>query len=885
MVLAPKPRPQPDPTIGYDQPLANARYRYEKRLSADGTVPENAWMRAKGVRDRLIGRRQYRAGVSPNAWTFQGPTNVGGRIRPIVIHPTTPTTMWIGSTSGGIWKTTNGGTSWAPLDDFLAGITVSTLILDRTNPNVLYAGTGEGFFETEEGTTNTACIRGAGIFKSTDGGTNWVQIPATANPDFYFVNRIAQSPTSANTLIAACSTGIWRSTNGGVTWTKTLANEWVYDVDYHPTDGNILVAGTHANGVFRSTNGGLTWTRSVSITGHRTEIAYAASSPTTVYATVGNGGSIRVWRSTDGGVTFTQRAGGGISTYEAYNNTLWVSPTNSNLIIYGGVYLYRSSDGGASRSQVFTSVHADMHGFATHPQYDGSTNKTIYIATDGGIYRCTDTLGGNSAITFLSGLGITQFYGASINPVSGRIFGGTQDNGTRLFTGNIANWTQSAGGDGGYTATDPADANYFYGTIYWALHFRSTNGGSSTSYIYNTANPIADADNEAMVNFENYLALDPNNSNRMLVCARRLWRSNNVKAASPDWFIIKPDIAPPGNRRPGPGGGNAHFATNNPYNISTVAVAPGNSNVIWVGHNNGEIYVTTNGTATSPTWTRVDTTAPLPDRWVSRIAVDPTNPNHAYAAFLGWHDDSIWETTDGGNSWTDIASGKLIPASVNVIALHPTKPGWIYAGTDLGLFTTSNGGGSWTTVTDGPGMVPVEDISFRNPSLIMLATYGRGIWTAPVDVNLDKFGPDSLTLTWGIPQSGGLGQIQRSDDTYYVVRGNRERPSGLWPTEVSVNGHSPIQNPAVLTLVVESKYLVSATQRVQLFDHVASGWVTVNTRVLSTTDTTATVNVTSNPSRFVGTGGLVNMRIGIIAETNAAQMIGSIDLVEGRVAP
>jgi hypothetical protein len=771
------------------------------------------------------------------------------------------------------------------MDDFLAGITVSTMVLDRTNPNVLYAGTGEGFFETEEGTTNTACIRGAGIFKSTDGGLNWIQLPATVGPDFYFVNRISQSPTSANTLVAACSTGMWRTTNGGVTWTKTLANEWMYDVDFHPTDGSQLVAGSHENGVYRSTDGGITWTHSVSIAGHRTEVAYAASSPTTVYATVSQANSIRVWRSTNGGTTFSLRTGAGISTYEAYNSALWVSPTNSNTLIYGGVNLYRSTDGGNARSQVFTNVHADMHGFATHPQYDGTTNRIIYIATDGGLYRCNDSSGTNGSIASVPGLGITQFYGASINPVSGRIFGGTQDNGTRLFTGNIANWTQSAGGDGGYTATDPADANYFYGTIYWALHFRSTNGGANTSYIYNTANPIADADNEAMVNFENYLALDPNNSSRMLVCARRLWRSNNVKAASPDWFIIKPDIAPPGNRRPGPGGGNAHFATNNPYNISTVAVAPGNSNVIWVGHNNGEIYVTSNGTAATPTWTRVDTSGPLPDRWVSRIAVDPTNPNHAYAAFLGWHDDSVWETTDGGLSWNDIASGKLIPASVNVISVHPTKPGWLYAGTDLGLFTSSNNGGSWTTVSDGPGAVPVEDISFRNPSLIMIATYGRGIWTAPIDTNLDRFGPDGMSLTWGIPQTGGLGHVQRSDNSSYVVKGNRERPQTLWPIEVSFVGHSPIQTPSQLTVIVESKYLVSATQRIQLFDFVAGAYVTVNTRVLQTTDTTATVNITSNPARFIGSGGLVNMRVGMIAEASAAQMIGSIDLVEWRVVP
>lgn len=833
-------------------------FRYQKRLSEDGKLPDNAWVKAKEARDRMIRQQsQFRAGVGPGSWTFLGPTNVGGRIRAIAIHPTQPNTMWIGATSGGIWKTTDGGTTWTAIDDFLPGIAINCMVIDKTNPNTLYVGTGEGFFETEEGTTNTACIRGAGIFKSTDGGLTWGQIPTTANPNFYFVNRLAVSPTNSSILLAATSTGVWRSTNAGINWTQVLANEWMYDVDFHPTDGNKAIAGAHHAGAFYSTDGGVSWAQSASITAHRTEVAYSVSSPTTVYATVSENDVITVWRSTNSGVTYTQRGAATISTYSAYNNALWVNPTNPNNLLYAGVYLYRSTDAAASRGQAFSNIHPDIHEFVTHPQFDGTTNRTVFVGTDGGLYRISDVNGTNSNLFFYSGLGITQFYGGAISPQSGRIMGGTQDNGTRLYTGNANNWTQSAGGDGGYSAVDPLDSNFFYGCVYWAYQFRSTNGGSTTSYIYNTANPITDAGNAANVNFINHFVIDNNNPNRMLVGTKRLWRSNNVKAASPDWFVIKPSTAPPG-RGTGVGGGNAHFAPNDPYNISAIAIAPGNSNIIWVGQNNGALYMTTNGTAANPTWVQVNQNGPLPARWVSRIAIDPVNSNHVYVSFMGFHDDSIFETTDGGSSWTDIASGRLIPASVNCISLHPTKPGWLYAGTDLGLFTSSNNGVSWTATIDGPGTVPIEEIFWRNSTTILLATYGRGIYTASIDPNWDVFKADSFVVTNGLRRAGSLTSTFVNDsNTLDIGPGLSVLSVGR---TVEVEATSPVANPTQLEVKLDARMAAGVVQQISLFDHQASAWVQVDSRASTGADLLTTV-LPSSPARFVGAGGLVRARI------------------------
>lgn len=155
-----------------DQPLQAARFRFEQRLSEDGTVPHGALLRAWRQRQAMIALQTLDGDVRPSglSWTWIGPGNIGGRLRAIVIHPAQPNIMWLGSASGGIWKTTTGGASWFPLDDFLPSLAIGCMILDPRDPNVLYAGTGEGFFETIEGTSNTAAVRGAGVFKTTDGG-------------------------------------------------------------------------------------------------------------------------------------------------------------------------------------------------------------------------------------------------------------------------------------------------------------------------------------------------------------------------------------------------------------------------------------------------------------------------------------------------------------------------------------------------------------------------------------------------------------------------------------------------------------------------------------------------------------------------------------------
>lgn len=827
--------------------ILGADFRSDRRVSDDGTIPPNA------LRDAISQRRELETstdggGVHPSNWTFHGPTNIGGRVREILIHPGDPNIMWTGSCSGGIWKTTDGGSNWSAMDDYMAVMPIGCMALHPTNPDVLFAGTGEGFFETEEGSSNTAAVRGLGIWKSVDGGLTWDHIPSTSGPDWYFVNRIAIHPQNGNLMLAATSSGVWRSTDGGTTWTRTLT-EFAYDARFHPTDQTKAIVGVHDHGAAYSTDGGLTWTDSTGLgTPHRTEIRYSKSNPNSVYALGSVAGLLVTFKSTNGGVSFTQvHAGGGIQTYEAYNNVLWVSPTNENIVIVGGVYLFRSTNGGASYTQSFNNVHADMHAIVEHPGFNGSTNRTVYFGTDGGIYRAASEA--SATVTSRNnGLGITQHYGAVFNESAGKLYCGNQDNGTWMATSLATTlWSSVFGGDGGYCAYDPTDANYWYGEVQYARIFRSTNGGSTANYIYNG---IADSGIAAQINFIPYFALDPNNSNTMLVAARNLWRSTNVKAGTPTWTAIKPTIEPPG--RAGKTEGNAHFATNPPWNISTITVAQGNSNLIYVGYNNGQIWKTTNGTAASPTWTRLDTAGvTTPARWVSTIVIHPLNHNDVWVAYMGYNDENVWHSTNGGTSWTE-SSGNLPFAPVSGFQVHPVIAGRLYAGTDVGLFTSGDGGVTWSTTNQGPSIAPVEQLHWATPNKLVSVTHGRGTWSTIVATADDPLAPDSFSVSRGVLNSCELRNLYASDDKTIQATADMLYEDSVYPLEVEHITHSPFASAQQLSFTVETRSSMSGLRRtIQVWNVNTGQFEIVHAAPSTTTDQSTTVVISSNANRFI----------------------------------
>jgi photosystem II stability/assembly factor-like uncharacterized protein len=687
--------------------------------------------------------RPLTAGISPGGWTWLGPGNIGGRTRSIVVHPKNPATMWAGSVAGGIWKTIDGGATWGPLDDFMASLNVTTLVLDPSdaNYNTLYAGTGEGFY-------NIDGFRGAGIFQSSDGGATWSQLPATTGPAFVYVNRLAISQDGMTLLAAvrngdASAMGISRSTDKGVTFADvpSVSGTEILDVDFNPSDATKAVAGGRNGKAFYSTDGGATWAAATGLPtvagfAGRVELAYAANNATIVYASVDNN-SGEVYRSNDGGQTYALQNTGTnyLGGQGWYANTLWAGdPTDQNLVVVGGLDLYRSTDGGVTFTQISTwwkapaSPHADHHTIVSHPGFDGTTNWIVYFGNDGGIYQSTNirTSVDTTAWQALNNnYGITQFYGAAGNPNTGKIVGGAQDNGTLRYTPppgantGTQGYTTMFGGDGGYCAADPTDPNFFYGEyVYLQIH-RSVNGGASSNDI---STGIGDAGNGSQANFIAPFILDPNDPNTMLAGGSSLWKSSNVKAATPQWQALPSDNA------------------GSP--ISAIAVAQGNSKIIWVGHNFGDVFKSTDG---GSTWTKVGSSALPNNRMCTRITIDPSSSDVAYVTFGGYTTDNVWKTTDGGASFNDLGAS-LPPAPAYTLAIHQDSSNFLYLGMEVGVFASADGGATWSPTNEGPTNCSVNELFWMN-RVLTAVTHGRGLFT----IDLGNAGPGAGARAQNVP--------------------------------------------------------------------------------------------------------------------------------------
>jgi len=716
--------------------------RVAQQVAQQGKIPDGVlYQEAVAHKQRIAAMPSASGG--PTNWSLLGPGNIGGRVRSILIHPTNQSTMWTGSVSGGVWKSLDAGATWTMLPDFPAVVAVTCMVMHPQDPNTIYAGTGEEcFFNNVEGSSNSAVSQGAGIFKTVDGGNTWTQLASTASAPWNSVSRLTIDKYNASILVASTISGIWRSTDSGNSWTQRTTVRTL-DVEIDPNDSLKYVAG-RADGIAQySIDGGITWTNAPAFSGvTRVEVKYAKSTPGVVYASTSVGGSsLSVWRSTNGGQTYSQQASGVISTLAIYDNALWVDPTNANNVIVGGLDICRSTNAGVSFTKISnwasyqsnkTSAHADHHIIVEHPGFNGTTNATVHFGSDGGIQRAANVF----TVTASSGwanlntnLAITQLYGCCINPTSGVVLGGAQDNGTSRGTPTtgVTGWTQPGQGDGSYCAADPTNPNYFYLQSQYIGLLRSSNGGVSGTN-------ISSGISETKPNFMAYILLDPNDANRLYVCGAALWRTNNAKNSPPTWSNVKAALNCPTS---GPSDPPAHFDDNPPCNISTVAVAPGNANIVWVGHNNGNVYFTTNALAATPTWTKVDDNATaLPDRWVSRIVIDKDNPSRVTVSFLGFAANGVWRSNDSGTSWSPRSGtgvDKLPSVPVSCILQHRVLGARLFAATDLGVFYSEDDGLTWKPALGGPGIAPAEELVWKNDKTMVVATHGRSIWSCDVD--------------------------------------------------------------------------------------------------------------------------------------------------------
>jgi photosystem II stability/assembly factor-like uncharacterized protein len=686
---------------------------------------------------RALAAKQGLAPLAP-AWQALGPSNIGGRITDIVDHPTQANTIFVGAATGGVWKSTDSGATfsraWNPADPPSIGA------LAITANGVLYAGTGE----SNPG-GGSVTFPGNGIYRSLDNGVTWSNL-GLAGTDR--IGRIAIDPTNANRLFVAAAgnlfvpggpRGLYRTTDGGASWQLVLAGTTsttgAVDVALDPSNPNRVYAamwdhqrfpngrvfGGVGSGIYRSTDGGTTWTRlagglpaSSSNLG-RMSVAVAANSPSRLYAMAvdTSGDFIGFWTSTNGGdswtqITSTSALSSSQSTYGWWFGRIWVDPASSTHVFVAGVSMVESTNAGTSWTSNSSSFHADQHAMAWDP---GSSGR-VYLGNDGGVYRSQSNGSLSGSWTKSTYQPINQFYTVAVSRQDpSRVLGGAQDNGS-LRSWGTPSWNSINGGDGTTSLISPTNQNNVYVCSQYGSCRRSTNGGSSTSAFGSTTS--------SRRNWVTPVVFDPNSAAIVYYAGDRVNRSTN---SAQTFSVISPDLTH------GAGGIDGYvYGT-----VTTLAVAKSSAATIYAGTDDGRVWITRN---TGGSWTEI--TAGLPTRWITRVAVDPTNANLAYVTVSGFRNGDptahVFKTTNGGTTWTDI-SGDLPDAPVNDIVLNPATPSTLYVATDVGVFSTTNGGTNWTVVGSALPLVPISDIDVAQSGssfVVTAATYGLSMYRVTV---------------------------------------------------------------------------------------------------------------------------------------------------------
>lgn len=725
------------------------REKAERLLEGDGV--------AKGASSSLL------------AWQSLGPNNSGGRVRSILVHPSDPNIMYAGSVSGGIFKSVDGGSSWFPVTDGEQNLVIGTMVMDATNPNIIYAGTGEGYF-------NFDYLRGDGVLKTTDGGASWTLLKnfASAGPPYYhhFINKLVIRPDDPQMLFAAMLGGIWKTTNGGSSWSKitfSTRSSFCMDLVIDPSNPTTMFATFglfSSDGIYRTTNGGTNWSR---LSGGfpssgfgRISLAIAQSNPSVLYASVSdtvNYYTHSIQKSTNSGANWTTVAvpfdnaqlvnGTHLGGQGWYDNVIAVHPENQDVVYAGGINLFRSVNGGNSWGRISNGygspyVHVDQHAITFHP-----TNRNIiYFGNDGGVFKTTD--GGSSFSSLNADFVTTQFYSGAVHPSSDFYLGGTQDNGVLRSTGTVA-WTQVIGGDGGPVHINPNTPTVMYGSYIYSMIYRSTNSGNAWSRIMNGIPTSAEGWAADRCNFIAPYVMDPSNPSILLAGTYRIFRTSDGGSS---WSAVSQDLTGDGAGSVGSEGSV----------ISAIAVAPSNSNIVFVGTSGSgtaspQIRYSTSGAQNiNGSWFQATRTN-LPQRYITSLAIDPANDQRVFVTYSGYERSAsppyrhVYVTVNRGVAWVDV-SGNLPDVPVNTVVIDPANSNHIVVGTDVGIFESTVGGTTWTRSNTGMANVSVTDLDIRvTDNVLVAATHGRGMFksTGPLSVLDDSEQPTRFKLMQNFP--------------------------------------------------------------------------------------------------------------------------------------
>ncbi len=663
------------------------------------------------------------AAINNVNWFELGPKNCGGRTRALCVdlNDVTNKTVFAGSVGGGLWKTTDitaSAPAWLPVNDFFGNIAITSIAQDPLNKQNIYFSTGEGY-------GNIDAIRGLGIWKSADGGTTWNQLASTNNSTFHYNQKVLV--TASGVLFVSSSTGLYRSANGGTSFTKVLGtglsitgatSNFCYDVEL-AANGDMYASLNSS--LHKSTDGGLTWGAAlpIGVTGSRIEIALAPNDANYVYVLCESASMVSgIALSINAGVSFTAKTepadaeaaipATDFSRGQAwYNLTIAVDPNNRDVVFVGGIDYFKSVNGGSTWQQIshwyggfgFQEVHSDMHNIVFSP----GSSSIAYFLNDGGIYR---TANAEAAIpTIISKEGnynTTQFYAAAMDPTAGsyNFLAGSQDNGSHKFsTATVQNSIEVTGGDGMFCHIDQNEAQYWFTSYVYNNYYRSSNNGGSFTQANsgNTGRFINPTDYDDVAN--------------MMYCAKgnnEYLRWDNPQTGNT--FTTVPLLSLGGQ-------------------ISAVKVSPNTANRVYFATNAGKLVMADNANTLTPTATVISTG--LPAAYIACIEVQTGNDNHIIVTYTNYGTNSIWETINGGTTWTSV-EGNLPDMPVRWALFNPNNTDQLMIATELGVWSTDDLNGTstiWGSSNTGLANVRVDMLQLRqSDKLVIAATHGRGLY-------------------------------------------------------------------------------------------------------------------------------------------------------------
>ena len=679
-----------------------------------------------------------------------GPALMSGRINDLEIHPNNHKIIYLGAAGGGVWKSNDGGATFNPIfDDYIQSI--GTVKLDPNDPdNTIYIGTGETW-------TRNSVSYGNGLYKTTDGGSNWKKIGLENSER---IAGIVINPNNSQEIYVAALGALWgdheergvfKSTDGGLTWEKILyvnAKTGCADIMMDPRNPSILYAsmwefrrtgwsfdsGGENSALYKSEDSGKTWKKIHNGFPEgklgRMGIALAPSNPDIVYTVIESEEKKDkgLYRSKDMGATWEQMNNDfGITVRPFYFSRIVVDPKNENVIYKGGLSGSVSKDGGKTFKNL-GNMHSDIHDFA----FSNVHSDFMYFGTDGGVYRSWN---GGTTCEIVENLPLSQFYHISIdNEEPYNIYGGLQDNGSWYGPSaspggiNARDWNSVGQGDG-FRVLKHHSKNIVYSEMQGAENVWRIDQDNE---LIKTIQPLPkEGFDKLRFNWNAPMSLSTIAPDRIYMGSQYLHKSDDMGET---WQIISPDLTTnDANKQKQDNSGGLskdNSGAENHTTIFTIAESDLDENIIWVGTDDGNVQVTQDG---GKTWENtVSNITGLPaNTWCYHIELSPLDKATAYAVFDGHTANDktpyAYKTSDYGKTWKSIITGG-VEGVVRNIQVDYENPDLLFLGTELGLYITMNGGIQWYKFTNNVPAVAIHHMDLHKESNdLVMGTHGRGI--------------------------------------------------------------------------------------------------------------------------------------------------------------